>query len=455
MDRLTGKGLFLVALGCPKNIVDTEVMAGGLLSAGCVLSFDPENADIYLINTCAFLPEAREEAYSAIAEGCDWKQRRSGRILIVSGCLTEYDRRSPVRERFPQVDFWTGVDDIPHLAELLNRPAAAPARRKPEQEPVYLGDHTLPRLQLTLPHVAYLKIADGCDNRCTYCAIPGLRGALRSRSAASVISEAADLIAAGVRELVLVAQDITAFGTEENGSGDLTGLLEELNGLDGDFKIRLLYTHPAHYNEKFIDFMSRADTKVIPYLDIPLQHISDRILAAMHRHVSKAEIISLLAELRRRIHGLTLRTTFITGFPGESENEFAELADFVRKQRFERCGVFAYSAEAGTPAAALPDQVPAETAERRAAEIMRIQRRIMAAVNRGQIGRELPVLLDAAGDGSGIARGPMDSPDIDTCIRIRGVPLRCGCGDEINIRITAAAADGFSAEYIRPKRKRG
>ena len=437
--------LFLVSLGCSKNLVDTEVIAGTLLSSGRTLTFDPEEADLYVINTCAFLPAAREEAFAAIREAIEWKRAAEGRRLVVSGCLTEWDKAGDVKKKFPEVDLWTGVNQTAKLAELLDG-GDAPA---PAGSPCYLYDETTPRLQLTLPHLAYLKIADGCNNRCTYCSIPGIRGSLRSRSIASVTAEAKALIGNGVRELLVIAQDITAFGMDRPEAGEnLQLLLEELNALEGDFVIRLLYTHPAHYTEGLIDFLARQDTKVLPYLDIPLQHISDRILRAMNRHVTREEIETLLSTLRRRIPGLTLRTTFITGFPGESEEEFEELLAFARKFRFERCGVFPYSPEPGTPAAKLPDQIPAELAEARSTKLMKQQLSRMKRANKELEGKQFRVLIDEIDDRVAIARGPMDAPEIDNVIIIPE-PKRLHEGEFCRVRVIGAKGYDLIAEPVR------
>lgn len=275
-----GSAVYMVSLGCSKNLVDTEVIAGTLLTSGRTLAFDPNEADLYVINTCAFIPAARREAEEAIEEALVWKKERPGRTVVVAGCLTEWDKPGDYRRRYAEVDLWTGVNDVAGIAALLDE------KRVPEsgREPLWLYDHTTPRLQLTVPHMAYLKIADGCNNRCSYCAIPGIRGVLRSRSIASVETEAKNLVGAGVKELLVIAQDITAFGADRPGDGeDIARLLERLNAIPGDFVIRLLYTHPAHYTDSFIGFLARPGTKVLPYLDIPLQHINDRILKAMGR----------------------------------------------------------------------------------------------------------------------------------------------------------------------------
>ncbi len=436
------RGVFPVSLGCPKNLVDTEVMAGMLATSGYRLTLDEDSASFYLINTCAFLPAAREEAYTAIRDAVRWKKRRPGRRIVVTGCLPEKFRDGSLSQRFPQVDIWLRVDAIPQLAAVLD---GAPA---PEcgGEPVFLCDHTMPRLLLTMPHVAYLKVADGCDNRCAYCSIPGIRGGLRSRSVESVLVEARQLLEGGVRELVVVAQDITAYGQDRPTAGESAGgLIRALDALDGDFRLRLLYTHPAHYTADFIDAVAGC-RHVTPYLDIPLQHINDRILRAMGRKVGRADVEKLLQTLRERIPGLVLRTTFIAGLPGETEAEFAELETFMREQRFERCGVFAFSPEPGTPAARMPDQVPGEVAAERAAALMALQQEIMCERHQEWIGRVDRVLIDAVSGSRAFGRGTADAPDIDNRVVIsRGGRLKVG--NFYDIVITAADAYEMRGEW--------
>ena len=400
--------VFIVSLGCPKNLVDTEVMAGLLLTNGFMLAEEPEQADLYLINTCAFLPEAREEAYDNIREALRWKKKRkSERRIVVTGCLCQKVPMAQLHKKYPEVDVFLPVDAIGKLAEILQGAAVPQCTGKP----TFLADETMPRLLLTMPHVAFLKIADGCNNCCAYCSIPGIRGNLRCRTQESVLKEAQDLIQGGARELVLIAQDITAYDQP----GGLGGLLRGLNALPGDFRIRLLYTHPAHYTDDIIAAIAECG-KVIPYLDIPLQHISDRILKEQFRRVTTARTKELLAQLRKSIPGLVLRTTFITGLPGETEAEFEELKAFIREQRFERCGVFAYSPEPDTPAAQYPDQIPYEIAQARADELLEIQQSIMKERNREWIGKKDRVLIDQVMEDGACGRGTPDAPEIDNTV---------------------------------------
>ena len=442
----TGTALYLVSLGCSKNLVDTEVIAGTLLTSGRTLAFDPDEADLYIINTCAFIPAARAEAREAIADGIAWKQAKAGRLLVVAGCLTEWDKDGSIRKEYPEVDLWTGVNQVADIAKLLDRQTVLSDR---PEKPFYLYNDSTPRLQLTLPHLAYLKIADGCNNRCTYCSIPGIRGELRTRPIASVVKEARNLIEGGVRELLLIAQDITVYGSDRPESGDtLAKLLAALNALEGNFVIRLLYTHPAPYTEEFLDFMARENTKVLPYLDIPLQHISDRILKQMNRHVTRQQTEELLTKLRERIPGLTLRTTFITGFPGETEEEYQELKNFAKKFKFERCGVFPYSPEPRTPAAAFPDQIPAEIAEKRSTELMKQQISIMKKLNKSRIGQTIRVLVDDVDENGAVARGAMDAPEIDNVVYI-AANKRLKPGKFFLVKIVGTDGCDLTAELIR------
>ena len=418
-------GIYFVGLGCPKNLVDTEVLAGILLSSGYNITFNAGEANVYLINTCAFLPSAREEAFEEIQKAVNWKKRarKQSRRVAVAGCLVQYGSNNPFREKFPEVDLWLGVNDIPNIAEILKKENGSDAS---SANPHYLYDHNTPRLQLTVPHMAYLKIADGCNNCCTYCAIPHIRGKLRTRTQASVLEEAENLIANGVKELVIVAQDVTVFGHDRPESGEsLSTLLQELDKLEGEFKIRLLYTHPAHYTDELIETI-KTSKHVMHYLDMPLQHISDRILKAMNRHVTQSHVKEVIAKLREAMPDLVLRTTFITGFPGESEAEFEELKEFIKEVRFERCGVFPYSAEPGTKAAEMENQIDFEISCARADELMDIQLDIMEEYQNSLIGKEIEVIADEVEGTRAIGRGVADAPEIDNMVIFGGRKMKAG-----------------------------
>ena len=409
--------VYVVSLGCPKNLVDTEVMTGLLVSNGFFLSMDQDQADIYLINTCAFIPSARSESTEALEEAKAWKEEAPEvRRIIIAGCLIQWDKLESFRKQFPIVDLWIGVDQVPDIANLLKeiKPDLNYIRN---ETPSFIYDEKIPRLQLTLPHIAYLKIADGCDNHCSYCAIPGIRGDMRSRSLQSVVAEAETALSNGAIELLLMAQDITTFGDDREDNEDLSTLLLEMDKLHGDFWIRLLYTHPAHFPQKLIDTIAQCK-HVLPYVDMPMQHISAKLLDDMHRHISEADTRNLLKRMRDGIPNLAIRTTFITGLPGETEKDFQMLKDFIIEQEFERLGVFSYSPEPNTPAASFPNQVPHVLAEERATELMEIQAKISLKNNKLLVGQEFDVIVDFIEDAGAVGRTYMDAPEIDNIVAI-------------------------------------
>ena len=438
---------FIAALGCPKNLVESELIAGTFLSGGDQLCFNADDADIYIINTCAFLPEARAEAAAEIAQAVEWKQEKPRRRIAVAGCLMNHVQFPEFKEYFPEVDLWCKINDTAKIRDLLDK-KVRPSRKK---KCTYLCDEKMPRMQLTLPHVSYLKICDGCNNCCSYCAIPSLRGELRSRSMESILAEAETLIGNGVKELIVIAQDITAYGHDLKNGESLDKLLKELEKLPGDFVIRLLYTHPAHYTDEFIDTVANS-RKILPYLDMPLQHISERILSAMNRHTDGKSIRKLILTLKEKIPALTLRTTFITGLPGESEAEFAELCDFVKEYKFDRLGVFAFAPEPGTPAAEMPDQIPQDVAESRAAKLMEIQSEIMKKNQLRKLGSKMRVLVDYIDDGFAYARGAMDAPDIDNMI-IFPAARSVKAGDFVDVTAVKSIQNDLLAEKVRANKR--
>lgn len=405
----------IVSLGCPKNLVDTEIITGALLMADMPLAAEPEMADIFLINTCAFIPAAREEADEHIRDALRWKKsRRRQGIVVVCGCLTGWDGGSAMK-KYPGVDLWFGIDDVAAAAEILKR-AWRGGRMSPVSaaDPCFLPDHHTPRLQLTPSHYAYVKIADGCDNHCHYCSIPSIRGALRCRPKDSIVREVCGLVENGVREIILIAQDTAAYASGED---DLASLLKAIDELDGDFWLRVMYAHPARLNDDIIAAMAES-RHVIAYLDLPLQHISDRILKDMNRKIDGAGIKKRIRELRVAMPGIAIRTTFILGFPGETDGEFAELLDFVQENDFERLGAFIYQAEPGTPAAGMSNPVPAATAAERLDRLMRAQARISLTRNRGLVGTEIDVIVDSVDGGAALCRAMADAPDIDNQVLV-------------------------------------
>jgi len=434
--RNLGKQVFIVSLGCPKNFVDTEVMAGSLLQSGQFsLTFNQAEADVMLINTCAFLPSARQETYDTIKEAVAWKQRRpQNRKIVVAGCLIQWDKEQNFKTDFPEVDVWNGIDGVSNIAEVLTGGHAEV--RNFADSPCYIYNENTARLQLTLPHVAYLKVSDGCDNRCSYCSIPNIRGKLRSRTLESCLKEADNLLSSGVKEIVLIAQDITAYGQDNDRGDTLAKLLTELDKRPGKFWIRLLYTHPAHYTDELIAVMQKS-THVVPYVDIPLQHIADNILLRMGRKATKADVMTVLTKLRQAMPDIAIRTTFITGFPGETEADFNELKELITDFKFERFGVFAYAAEPRTPAALMPNQIAGELAEQRATELMEIQRKISLAHNQSLIGKTLTVLLDEADGKNGAGRAYLDAPEIDNYIFVHST-CNLNAGEFYQVEITDA-----------------
>lgn len=432
------RSVYIVSLGCPKNFVDTEVMAASLIVHGFGISNEARDADVYMINTCAFIPSAREEAEECIREALKWKGGRGGRRkVVIAGCLNQWDRQGDYRRLFPEVDLWVGLNSVPVLAERIAGLYKKGGVVADDFEVAdYLYDDSTPRLQLTPRHYAYIKISEGCDNCCSYCSIPLIRGRHRSRASASVLREAENLLRGGVGELILIGQDITAYGAD-SGDMNLAELLRQLDRLEGNFRLRLLYTHPAHFTDELVEVMA-SSKHLLPYADMPLQHISDRILASMGRKVSRSRIEELIAKLRREIPGIALRTTFIVGYPGETEEDFDILYDFVKRMRFERLGVFTYFEEPGTPAAAMPDKVPEEVAEERMERLMLLQSQISLELNQAMIGREIEVAVDGRERGKCFGRSYMDAPEIDNQV-VFAAGRRTAVGDVVKVKISSCS----------------
>jgi len=416
--------IHITSLGCAKNLVDTELAAASLLTEGFGFSQDLAGADVEFINTCAFIKPAREEASKAIALAVKWKSKRPSRRIVVGGCVVEWDKTGEFRASFPEVDLWTRVDSASSLGRIVKGLQAGSSPAEPASgAPKFIYDHSTPRLQLTPGHYAYLKISEGCDNRCSYCAIPSIRGPLRSRAGSSVVAEARNLLRNGCKELIVIAQDSGAFGRDRKGSGDsLPKLIKELDALDGEFWLRVMYVHPAHATDELIEAMASA-RHLVPCLEMPLQHISDPVLKAMGRRIDRASTEALIAKMREGVPGLGLRTTFLVGFPGETEASFKELLDFVKAAKFERLGVFSYCREDGTPAAKMDAQLPPGLADERRAAVMEAQAAISLARNKALAGSALDVIVDEiSGRGKAKARTFMDAPEIDNLVSLSGFP---------------------------------
>ena len=419
----------LISLGCAKNLVNSEQMLCLLADAGYTLVPDPDGADAVIVNTCGFIDAAKSEAIDNILEMAQLKAAGRLKKIIVTGCLTERYREE-VRRELPEVDALVGVGSFGEIVDVLRETldGASPSR---------FGDNCAPveevgRCLTTGPGWAYLRIAEGCDNRCAYCAIPDIRGRYRSRPMENVLAEARDLVAAGCKELIVIAQDITRYGTDLYGAPRLAALCRGLSEIEGLEWIRLHYLYPELIDDALIREIADND-KIVKYLDIPIQHIDDAILKRMNRRGSGGMIRELFKKLRREIPGLVLRTSLITGLPGEGEAEFEELCDFLREARIERAGVFPYSPEEGTPAASMPDRVDAETAQARAEQIMALQDRIMDDWNDARVGETLRVLCTGFDGAYRTGRSYADSPDIDGTVYFEG---NCPPGSFARVRIT-------------------
>lgn len=440
-----GRLVNIISLGCPKNFVDTEIAAGSLLCRGLGITGDPEEADIMLINTCAFIDTARKESIEVIRKAAAWKKRVPGRKLAVAGCLVEWNGAGSVREKFPEVDLWTRIDSVERMGELLADMDGA-EKLQSEKNPCYIYDDRTARLQLTPSHYAYLKIADGCDNRCAYCSIPNIRGNLRSRTETSVVREARNLLENGVRELIVIAQDTTAFRRDKGEKNALAKLIRKLDRFDGNYLIRLMYLHPASITDELAKTL--ADTEHLARcVEMPIQHISDHILLSMGRRAGEVATREAVRKIRETAK-CALRTTFMVGFPGETEEDFRKLEDFVREQKFARLGAFCYSPEIGTPAAEFPKRVPRKLAQTRYERIMEIQNAISLEANKSLKGREMKFLVDSVKGSRGIGRTELDAPGIDNGAILKKCPKGLEAGSFIRAKVTDAKAYDISAEYI-------
>ena len=447
------KGTYaFVSLGCPKNLVDSERMLGRLAQDGYALVPDADGADVVVVNTCGFIEPARQESLGVIREMLALKEQGRVGAVIVAGCLAER-KKDDLLSEVPEVDHIVGVFGREEISGVVDRVLAQRLEQRSlfRPAPVRAQEDTA-RLRITPRHYAYLKISEGCDRLCTFCAIPGMRGKHVTKPIEEIVREARELVADGVRELNLVAQDTTYYGMDLYGRVRLAELLRELDTLDGLEWIRILYAYPINFTDELIQTMTQAK-KIVPYLDLPLQHINDRLLRRMQRKVNRAETEELLGKLRGTIPGLVLRTTFIVGFPGETEMEFAELLDFAQEQRFERLGVFPYSLEPGTPAARLPEHLPEPVKLERRNRLMEAQQEIAFAWNQGLIGRELEVLIDGPDPevpNHMLGRSYADAPEIDGLVRVKGKRLHAG--DLVRARITAADGYDLVARALAPGR---
>jgi len=434
----------LTTLGCPKNQVDSELMLGMLTEAGFPLATAPEDAECVIVNTCAFIDRAREESINTILELAKLKERGSCRALIVTGCLTQRYGGDILRE-MPEVDGILGTSNLSRIVDLV-RQAAGRHDWATSAPPGYLYDATTPRLLTSRVPYAYVKIAEGCDMGCTFCAIPQFRGRHRSRPLADVVKEVEGLAARGVQEAILVSQDTLAYGRDLSGNGDIGDLLLALGETRMPW-IRPMYLHPAHVNEALIERWARA--RVVPYLDIPVQHGDDGVLRAMRRAVTAKRMKSIVRDFREAIPGLTVRTTILVGFPGESDAAFENLLEFLDDVRFDRLGVFTYSAEEGTPSPAYANQVAPETAAERASIVQGQQDRLAWERNAALAGTVVDVLIDGPSEDPAFAwegRTAGQAPEIDGVVYLRDRGLTPGRFSRIRI----VEVEGYELVGERP-----
>jgi ribosomal protein S12 methylthiotransferase len=455
----------LVSLGCPKNLVDSEVMLGLAAQAGHELTQDPAGADVLVVNTCAFIDSAKQESIDAILEMAQHKKDGTCRRLIVTGCLAER-YRDELKKEIPEIDAVLGTGQVPEIVGAITGRAAAPltfyprstlseaastfseaAARSAEPQhpsgnrPTYIYDASTPRLLATPRHYAYVKIAEGCDYKCAFCIIPTLRGAYRSRPADSIVAEARALAARGVRELLLISQDTTFYGIDRHERGALARLLRELQTVDGLEWIRLLYLYPTTIDEATLAAIADC-SKVCKYIDLPLQHASNPVLKRMKRPGTRQQYDRLLTRIREQVPGVALRTTFIVGFPGETDADVAELEQFIREHAFDHVGIFTYSHEDGTSAYAFDDDVPARIKTARRNALMGLQKKLVRTRQRARIGQRARIIVDGpAGDHELVLKGrlPTQAPDIDAAVYLTECdPTSFRTGDFAEVQIVGA-----------------
>jgi len=469
----------MVSLGCPKNLVDSEVMLGLASAAGHQLTRDAAEAEVLIVNTCAFIDKARQESVDAILEMAEHKKTGACRTLVVTGCMAER-YRAELQAQIPEIDAVLGTGEVPEIVRAIGygkhgapagdglagpgsaglriipllrstgEPAGRPAAVRPaatetpraaasRPSPSYIYDADTPRLLATPRHYAYIKIAEGCDYKCAFCIIPALRGHYRSRPIESIVSEAQALAGRGVKEVLLVSQDTSFYGIDRGERGALARLLRDLNRVDGLEWIRLLYLYPTTIGDDVLEAMAECE-KVCRYVDLPLQHAADPVLRRMKRPGTRAAYEALLDRIRARVPGVALRTTFIVGFPGETDAEFEELQSFVRAVRFDHVGVFTYSHEEGTSAYGLDDNVPARVKRRRQAGLMATQQRIVAAAHRERVGERRRLLVDGpSAEHELVLRGRLEShaPDIDPLVYLTECdPSGISAGQFVEVEIT-------------------
>jgi ribosomal protein S12 methylthiotransferase len=448
------KKVGFVSLGCPKNLVDSEVMMGQLAGAGYEITNDAGDADTVVVNTCGFIESAKQESIDAILEATRWKSEGGPSRVIVAGCLVERYRDDLMKE-LPDVDAFIGtsqVNEILNAADEKYDAKLLTITRIGNKSATYLYDEYTPRLRATASHTAFIKIAEGCDRPCAFCSIPAMRGSFRSRRFGSIIEEARNLAKQGVKEVVLIAQDSSRYGEDLGEVDALAALIRALGEIEDLEWVRVMYAYPTHISDAFLAAIAETP-KAVKYLDMPLQHASRNVLKLMKRGGTRESLERLIARVRERVPGIVIRTTFITGFPGETEADFEELMEFVRICRFDNVGVFTYSDEEGTPAYDLPDKVDPKIAKQRRNRLMKEQARISKKLNRAKVGHTFPVLFEGLSQESDLlfqGRLPGQAQEIDGYILINDIPdgLEPVIGDIYNVKITEAHEYDLIGEII-------
>lgn len=435
----------VVTLGCDKNLVDSEIMSGLIHERGYSLVEDNAEATVIIVNTCGFIDAAKEESVNTILDLAELKETANLKALIVSGCLTQRYKDELMQE-MPEIDGIVGTGDFHKINDIIDE-ALAGSKPSYVGNPIFNYEAVLPRRASGPRYTAHVKIAEGCDNACTFCSIPMMRGKFRSRSIESIVAEAQLLVSQGVREISLIAQDSTNYGTDLYGRFMLPELMERLTRIEGIQWVRLHYAYPGFFTDELIDVIAN-NPKVCKYVDMPLQHSEDSILKRMRRPGRGADVRELIARIRKRIPGVALRTSLIVGFPGETEEDFRNLKGFVEEIRFDKLGVFTYSREEDTPAARLPNQIPDEVKEARANEIMELQREISNRRNWERVGQEVEVLLERY-DGRNdvfVGRSQYDAPEIDGEVFVSGCEAEIG--EFVKVRVTHSYEFDLAGEAI-------
>jgi len=447
VENMENKKVSMISLGCPKNLVDAEVMLGILVQKGYEITMDEKDADLIIVNTCAFIKEAREESVDTVLDLADRKSDGRCKTLVMTGCMSQRYKAEMANE-LPEVDIFIGTGDYPRIAEILDEHDSSKLQICDVGEPDYIYDENLPRLNSSPGWYAYLKIGEGCSNCCSYCVIPSLRGRYRSRPLEALLEEAKRLVHGGVKELILVSQDITCYGFDLEGKSMLAELVRRLALIDGLKWIRLLYAYPDGITDELIQLF-KVEPKLCKYLDIPIQHISDNVLKRMNRKSSEGQIRLLVEKLRHEIPDITLRTSLIVGFPGETVDDFLSLTRFVEKAQFDRLGVFCYSKEDGTPAAEMLDQISERVKRERHRKLMRTQARVSFRRNRAMVGRIEEVIVEGYSEETDLllkGRTSRQAPDIDGQVYITSG--NANTGEIVRCRITDSSDYDLVAEML-------